>query len=43
MAEGQSGEFKPVYLTLADVLDLHALIIGRLRPRQPTTATSARR
>jgi death on curing protein len=25
---GQSGEFEPVYLTLADVLELHALIIG---------------
>jgi len=28
MIEGQSGEFEPVYLTLADVLELHALIIG---------------
>ncbi len=28
MAEGLSGEFEPVYLTLADVLELHALIIG---------------
>jgi death-on-curing protein len=28
MAEGQSGEFEPVYLALADVLELHALIIG---------------
>ncbi len=28
MVEGQSGEFEPVYLTLADVLGLHALIIG---------------
>jgi len=28
MGEGQSGEFEPVYLTLADVLELHALIIG---------------
>ncbi|HTB70001.1 MAG TPA: type II toxin-antitoxin system death-on-curing family toxin [Solirubrobacteraceae bacterium] len=28
MVEGQSGEFAPVYLTLADVLELHALIIG---------------
>jgi death-on-curing protein len=28
MAEGRSGEFEPVYLTLADVLELHALIIG---------------
>lgn len=28
MAEDQSGEFEPVYLTLADVLELHALIIG---------------
>jgi death-on-curing protein len=27
VAEGQSGEFEPVYLTLADVLELHALII----------------
>lgn len=26
--EAQSGEFEPVYLTLADVLELHALIIG---------------
>jgi len=28
MVEGQSGEFEPVYPTLADVLELHALIIG---------------
>jgi death-on-curing protein len=28
MVEGQSGEFEPVYLTLADVLELHALLIG---------------
>jgi death-on-curing protein len=28
VVEGQSGEFEPVYLTLADVLELHALIIG---------------
>lgn len=28
MVEGLSGEFEPVYLTLADVLELHALIIG---------------
>jgi death on curing protein len=28
MVEGRSGEFEPVYLTLADVLVLHALIIG---------------
>jgi death-on-curing family protein len=28
MAEGQSGEFESVYLTLTDVLELHALIIG---------------
>jgi death-on-curing protein len=28
MARYQSGEFEPVYLTLADVLELHALIIG---------------
>jgi death-on-curing protein len=28
MVEGQSGAFEPVYLTLADVLELHALIIG---------------
>ncbi len=28
MVEGQSGELEPVYLTLADVLELHALIIG---------------
>lgn len=27
MVEGQPGEFGPVYLTLADVLELHALII----------------
>jgi hypothetical protein len=27
MVEGQSGEFERVYLTLADVLELHALII----------------
>jgi death-on-curing protein len=28
MAKGRSGEFEPVYLTLADVLELHGLIIG---------------
>lgn len=28
MVEDQPGEFEPVYLTLADVLELHALIIG---------------
>jgi hypothetical protein len=28
MAEGQAGEIEPVYLTLADVLGLYALIIG---------------
>jgi death-on-curing protein len=28
MAEGQPGEIEPVYLTLGDVLELHALIIG---------------
>jgi death on curing protein len=28
MVEGRSGEFEPVYLALADVLELHALIIG---------------
>lgn len=28
MAEGQPGDFEPVYLTLANVLELHALIIG---------------
>jgi death-on-curing protein len=28
MAEGQSGEIEPVYLTLRNVLELHALIIG---------------
>lgn len=28
MTQGRSGEFEPVYLTLADVLELHALIIG---------------
>lgn len=27
MVEGQSGELEPVYLTLADVLELHAPII----------------
>jgi death on curing protein len=32
MVEGQPGEFEPVYLTLADVLELQALIID-------TTAT----
>jgi hypothetical protein len=26
VTEGRSGEFEPVYLTLADVLELHALI-----------------
>jgi hypothetical protein len=28
MAEGQSGEFERSYLTPADALELHALIIG---------------
>jgi len=28
MIEGRSGEFEPAHLTLADVLELHALIIG---------------
>jgi death on curing protein len=28
MAEGQAGEIEPVYLTLADVLELYGLIIG---------------
>ncbi|HEX9481325.1 MAG TPA: type II toxin-antitoxin system death-on-curing family toxin [Solirubrobacteraceae bacterium] len=28
MAEDQPGELEPVYLTLADVLELYALIIG---------------
>lgn len=28
MAKGQAGEIEPVYLTLADVLELYALIIG---------------
>lgn len=28
MAEGGTGEFEPVYLALADVLELHARIIG---------------
>jgi|SRR6202035_4804731 len=28
MAEGRAGEVEPVYLTLADVLELYALIIG---------------
>ena len=28
MAEGEAGEIEPVYLTLADVLELHGLIIG---------------
>lgn len=28
MAEGRPGELEPVYLTLVDVLELHALIIG---------------
>jgi hypothetical protein len=28
MAQYRSGEIEPVYLTLADVLELHALIIG---------------
>jgi hypothetical protein len=28
MKQGRSGEFEPVYLTLTDVLELHALIIG---------------
>lgn len=27
MAEGLSGEIEPVYLTLADILKLHVLII----------------
>lgn len=32
MIDGQSGEFELVYLTLADVLELHALIIGATAP-----------
>jgi hypothetical protein len=28
MPQYQSGEIEPVHLTLADVLELHALIIG---------------
>jgi hypothetical protein len=28
MAEERSGEPEPVYLTLADILELHGLIIG---------------
>jgi death-on-curing protein len=28
MSEGQAGEIEPVHLTMADVLELHALIIG---------------
>jgi hypothetical protein len=28
MVDGRSGEFEPVYLTLENVLELHALIIG---------------
>jgi len=28
MAEGEAGEIEPVYLTLADVLELYGLIIG---------------
>ena len=32
MGEGLSGEFEPVYLTLTDVLELHALIIGTTAP-----------
>jgi death on curing protein len=28
MAEGQPGGIEPIYLTLEDVLELHALIIG---------------
>lgn len=28
MTEGQSGEFEPVYLRLADIVELYALIIG---------------
>ena len=28
MAEGEAGEIEPVYLTLADVLELHGLIIA---------------
>jgi len=31
MAEDQPGEIEPVYLTLEDVLGLHALIIGGAR------------
>jgi len=27
MTDGEPGEIEPVYLTLADILDLHALII----------------
>jgi hypothetical protein len=32
MAEERSGEIEPVYLTLADILELHGLIIGATRP-----------
>jgi len=41
MAEEGSGEFEPVYLTLADVLELHALIIGATAPRRPTSCVIA--
>jgi hypothetical protein len=38
MAEGQAGEIEPVYLTLADALELHALIIGWLYRANPRHA-----
>jgi hypothetical protein len=45
MPQYQSGEIEPVHLTLADVLELHALIIGATaaeaadQRRKPTTRT----
>lgn len=50
MVEGQSGEIEPVYLTLTDILELHALIIGaaaaeaagQLRNRAGLESTIAR-
>lgn len=43
MVEGQPGEFEPVYLMLADVLELHALIIGATAGRGGRPAAQPRR
>ncbi|MCW2970741.1 MAG: death-on-curing family protein [Solirubrobacterales bacterium] len=50
MSEGPAGEIEPVYLTVADVLELHGLIIGgtaaeaaaQLRNRAGLESTIAR-